>query len=259
MLENEQLRRDLQIQKQDNEKLKAQLEDYEIKVRESQISIDKATTRMVEKMSELDEKNSRIERLQDNLAYTCGNYEEVLDEIESAGVELTAARQEIARMEADGIELEDRLDEEEEENRKLRFQLELANKQFVVLFKQRDRDAIRIEALEQKIEATSLNDTSKKVEGRDVAQALVSMIGRAHSRLSRRITGARSGHQRPQQNSRSQIRAGRVRASLETEHARENAILQSSSSEHTGILLGMAPRTIANIETEEVMRDTDEN
>lgn len=200
MLENEQLRRDLQIQKQDNEKLKAQLEDCEMKLRESQISIHKATTRMVEKTSELVEKNSRIERLQDNLAYTCGNYEEVLDEIESAGVELTAARQEMARMEADGIELEDRLDEEEEENRKLRFQLELANKQFVVLFKQRDRDAIRIEAMEQKIEATSLNDPSKKVEGRDVAQALVSMIGKAHSRLSRRITGARSGHQLPQQN-----------------------------------------------------------
>ena len=85
------------------------------------------------------------------------------------------------------------------------------------------------------------------------------MIGKAHSRLSRRITRERSGHQTLQQNSGSQTGAGRVRASLETEHARENVTLQSNSSEHTGILLGIIRRNVADFEAEEVTQDTDED
>ncbi|KAG4423498.1 hypothetical protein IFR04_003321 [Cadophora malorum] len=167
-LENKQLQQDLQAQKLENSNLKAQLGNYEIKLRDLQTSHHKVTTRTATKASELEQKNFRMERLQNDLKYTRGNYEEVLDEIESAGVELTTARQEINRMDTDGKELEDRLEGEEEEPRKLRLQLELANKQFVVLFEQRERNATRIESLEHKIEVTGLNDTGKKVEGRDV-------------------------------------------------------------------------------------------
>ena len=71
-------------------------------MRDLQTSHHKVTTRTATKASELEQKNFRMERLQNDLKYTRGNYEEVLDEIESAGVGLTTARQEINRMDTDG-------------------------------------------------------------------------------------------------------------------------------------------------------------
>ncbi|PVH70908.1 hypothetical protein DL98DRAFT_617257 [Cadophora sp. DSE1049] len=282
-LENRTLRQDLKAQKQENSNSKAQLDNLQRKFQEFRIFHAKVKSMIAKEASEFaNDKNATIESLERELENTRWDYKEVLDEIRIAGDELRIAGEDMTRMRADGQELERRLDEEEETNRQLRLQLENANRDAAVFSEQRERDLKRIQALEQDLDAAKREPSqgSEKREVRGATMALISMTGRALQKISKNTvkegkeqqnvhkaarglsfisTGSttQSGFENVQQKSERQTRGVQVAANVTSRHVRENLTLQSSSCDHTDILLGIVHRNIAEFEAEKFGRGAD--
>ncbi|KAH7400421.1 hypothetical protein BKA64DRAFT_745029 [Cadophora sp. MPI-SDFR-AT-0126] len=255
-LENQKLRQDLESQNLVSSDLRAQLDDTKKKFQEFHTFHEKVKSMMAQDASKVvSAKNATIESLKDELENKRWECRELIDEIRDAG------------------------EEEEKTNQALRLQLEQANKQVAMLSEQRERDKNKIEALEQELDAAKHNASLgvQKTEVPDFTTTLKAMTRRALQNMStnqakegnevqvvsnaagsslamstRSATQSRieNEHQTPE----SQTGGAQVRANLTNRQTGENVTPPSNSCDHTGILLGIVNRNIADYEAEKFGR-----